>query len=323
MKLFDLHCDTAGECAGQRLPLFDNNLQLNICKGKSLDKWAQLFAVWIPDNLRGKAAEEYFDGVYEYFMSQIAQNACDIRLCSTFDDMNSAFESNKCAAFLTVEGASAAVGEGRLEWLKSIGVKLITLTWNGINEIGCGAVTGEEIGLTPLGRQFVKELSRLNIIADVSHLNRKGFYELLTLSDGAIIASHSDCAAVLRASRADSIDREMSVRRSLDDEQIKLLIERKALIGINLCRSFLGDPGDDGCEAVRRHMEHILDLGGEGALAFGSDFDGCEINSELDSVDKTEFLRDYLRSKGFGSELLDKIFFENAHNFFKSVLQRG
>lgn len=323
MKLFDLHCDTAGECAARQLPLFDNNLQLNIRKGKVLDSWAQLFAVWIPDNLRGRAAEEYFDGVYEYFISQIGQNACNISLCKTLEDMNSALASKKCAAFLTMEGGSAAVGEGRLEWLKSIGVKLITLTWNGVNELGCGAVTGEEIGLTPQGRRVARELSRLNIIADVSHLNRKGFFELMSLSDGPVIASHSDCAAVLRTCRSNSLDKEISVRRSLDDEQIRLLIERKSLIGINLCRSFLGDKGDDGFEAVRRHMEHILDLGGESILALGSDFDGCDINPELDSIDKIGHLCDYLLSKGLSSGLLGRIFFDNAHNFFKNVLQLG
>ncbi len=323
MKLFDLHCDTAGECKNRSVPLFNNDLQLNICKGKILDKWCQLYAIWIPDNLRGRAAEEYFDSAYDNLVKEINQNPCDIRLCNTLSDMREAVENGKCAAFITMEGASAAVGEGRLESLKSKGVKLITLTWNGENELGCGAVTGEEKGLTDFGKSFLTEMERLNIIADVSHLNRRGFYEAISRDSLPIIASHSNSAEVLRRTRMPSLDSGKAIRRSLDDEQIKLLIERGSLIGINYCKSFLGDKGDDGFAAVERHMRHILDLGGENVLAAGSDFDGCDINPELDSIDKVPDLHEYLIQNGFGEELLNKIFYKNAYNFFENILQRS
>lgn len=323
MKLFDLHCDTAGECKNRSVPLFNNDLQLNICKGKILNKWCQLFAIWIPDNLRGKEAENYFDAAYDNFAKEIAENPCEISLCKTYSDMIDAEKSGRCAAIITMEGASAAVGKGRLDELKSKGVKLITLTWNGKNEIGCGAVTGEEDGLTAFGKEFLTELESRNIVADVSHLNRKGFYEVMRRENLPVIASHSNSAEVLRRTRVKSLDGEMSIRRSLDDEQIKLLIERGSLIGINYCKSFLGDKGDDGFAAIERHMRHILDLGGENILAAGSDYDGCDINDELSSIDKVPALRAYLAQKGFCEELLEKIFYSNAHSFFESILQRG
>ena len=117
----------------------------------------------------------------------------------------------------------------------------------------------------------------LGIVADVSHLNRAGFYDAVS-SGARVIASHSNSESVLLKTRKDSDDEFFSCRRSLNDEQIKLLIECDGLIGINFCKSFLGDEGDDGFEAVYRHMSHILSLGGEDVLAIGSDFDGCEIN---------------------------------------------
>lgn len=324
MNFFDLHCDTAGECFLQKKQLADSDLNISLCKGEALDKWAQLFAVWIPDELRGEEACEYFDKVSSGFIEQINMNSSKIKLCKDLNDFNEAILLGKCAAFLTVEGGSAVCGEGRLEALKQFGVKLVTLTWNLNNEIGGGCQDDEKIGFTQTGKQVLSELSRLNIIADVSHLGKKCFYELFDGGyDMPIIASHSDCSSVLLSTRAESEDREFSLRRSLDDEQIKLLIERKSLIGINFCRSFLGDYGDDGFEAVYRHIEHILSLGGENCVAVGSDFDGCDINPELDSLDKIPDLRAFLAGKGYSDALLEKIFYNNAAKFFINVLQNG
>ena len=163
-------------------------------------------------------------------------------------------------------------------------------------------------------------MERLNIVADVSHLNTAGFYDAVS-SGARVIASHSNSKSVLEKTRKDSEDKFFSCRRNLDDNQIKVLVEHGGLIGLNFCKSFLGDEGDDGFEAVYRHMAHILDLGGENVLAIGSDFDGCEISPELDSVDKIPNLYSFLSEKGVDKPLLEKIFFENAENFFKTVLQ--
>ena len=65
----------------------------------------------------------------------------------------------------------------------------------------------------------------------------------------------------------------------------------------------------------------MLELGAENSLAIGSDYDGCEINPELCGIDKMPSFEAFLLSKGFDNKLTDKIFFENANNFFKSILQ--
>lgn len=321
MRFFDLHCDTAGECFLQKKSLYDGELHINLCKGELLDNWAQLFAFWIPDEKRGKAAEEYFDTLFSNFENEVGKNADKVLICRDISDYEKAVNERKCAAIVTVEGASPAVSPGRLEYLKSKGVKLITLTWNGENEVGCGAVTGEDKGLTPAGVSLAKEMSRLGIVADVSHLNRKGFFELCEISDGPVIASHSDCADLLRADDRDWPGKPQAVRRSIDDNQIKVLIRRKGLLGINFCDAFLGPRGDDGFDAVRRHMDHVLSLGGEDILSVGSDFDGCTINSEMDSLTKIPALYDYLSRHGFDDALLDKIFWSNADSFFRKILQ--
>ena len=320
MKLFDLHCDTAGECCNKKIPLADNNLHISLCKGETLDKWCQIFAIWIPDELRGKDALNYFVDVLENNKKEISKNADKIKLCQRFSDIEHALKSGKCAAITAVEGGSPFAEKDAVYIAIEYGVKLITLTWNGENELGYGCQSCSDSGLKECGKALVRSMRDNNIVADVSHLNRAGFYDVIS-SGARVIASHSNSEKVLLKTRKDSTDKFFSCRRSLNDEQIKLLIECGGLIGINFCKSFLGDDGDDGFEAVYRHMSHILDLGGENVLAIGSDFDGCDINPELSGIDKIENLNRFLAEKGMDSVLRDKIFFMNSQKFFKNVLQ--
>ncbi len=320
MKLFDLHCDTAGECYNQKEPLGKNNLHIDLCKGETLDKWCQIFAVWIPDNLRGKYAFNYFANVLNNFKLEMSRNANKIQMCRDFSDMSNALESGKCAALISVEGGSPFASKYGAYMAKKHGVKLITLTWNGENELGYGCQSGSDWGLKPAGKELLKDMRELGIVADVSHLNRAGFFDAVS-SGASVIASHSNSESVLMKTRMDSEDKFFSCRRNLNDEQIKLLIECGGLIGINFCGSFLGDKDDDGFEAVYRHVAHIMELGGENTLAIGSDFDGCEINPELAGIDKIVSLQSFLMNKGMEKEETEKIFFKNANNFFKKVLQ--
>ena len=320
MRLFDLHCDTAGECCKQNKDILKNDLHIDLCKGERLDSWAQIFAIWIPDELRGDAALDYFKKVHRYFIEQINLNNGKIEMYQG----NLAFDNNinspVCRAITACEGGSPFAFDGGIEAAKSYGVKVITLTWNAENELGYGCQSGVENGLKPLGKRLLKDMAANKIVADVSHLNRKGFYDAIQ-SEAAVIASHSNSMRVLEKYRKDSEDKFFSCRRSLDDEQIKLLSDRGGLIGLNFCKSFLGDEGDDGFEAAYRHLYHMFELGAENSLAIGSDFDGCEINPELCGVDKMPAFEAFLCSKGFSENLIDKIFFENANKFFKNILQ--
>lgn len=320
MRLFDLHCDTAGECFNRKIPIAENNLHISLCKGEVLDEWSQVFAIWIPDELRGGNALDYFIRVLENHKKEVNKNSDRIQMCQRIADIDEAVKNGKCAAITAVEGGSPFAEKDAIYIAKEHGVKLITLTWNAENELGYGCQSGSDSGLKELGKALLRDMREMNIAADVSHLNRAGFYDAIS-SGARVIASHSNCESVLEKTRKDSEDKFFSCRRSLNDEQIKLLIECEGLIGINFCKSFLGDEGDDGFEAVYRHMSHILDMGGEDVLAIGSDFDGCEINSQLAGIDKIPDLRVFLTEKGMESVLLDKIFYDNSRNFFKNILQ--
>lgn len=316
MQFFDLHCDTITECYKNGAHLKQNNLHLDIERGSCFEKWVQCFAIWIPDSLRGDEAWNYFERNFEFFLSESGNS--DVLFCKSAEDLSGSESS--CSALLSVEGGAVLTGEiEKLEVLYNYGVRLLTLTWNAENELGFGCQSGDG-HLKPFGKDVVREMEKQHMIVDVSHLNRTGFYDVLSVTDAPIVASHSTSATVLKNTRVDSEDKTFALNRALEDDQIRALSERKGLIGLNFCGSFLGDVGKDGFEAAIRHADHILNLGGEDILAIGSDYDGCTMAKELSGIENIPNLYDYFAKNGFGKTLSDKIFFDNAFQFTKSVL---
>ena len=187
-----------------------NRFHLDLKRGKRLDRWSQCFAVWIPDELRGKAAMTLFDGCCEKFRRELAP-----------------YRSETFSPVLTVEGGAVLGGKlANLEKLADRGVKMMTLTWNGENELGGGADTA--LGLTPFGREALKEMERLSIVADVSHASDALFYDVAEIAEKPIVASHSNARAVCPH------------RRNLTDRQFQILRDKGGLVGLNFCVHFCG-----------------------------------------------------------------------------------
>ncbi|MBQ7545730.1 MAG: membrane dipeptidase [Clostridia bacterium] len=318
MRFLDLHCDTVTECRSRGLSLENNAMHLDYARGSRFDQWVQTFAVWIPDTLRGADAWQYFEDNYDFFSRFCDQSALPVVRSS--DALHQALSDGGRAAVLAVEGGAVLGGEiSRLYDLYDRGVRLMTLTWNGENELafGCQSQGGR---LKLFGRQVVSAMEKLRMIVDVSHLDRAGFYDVLEMTERPVLASHSTSASVLEKTRADSTDKMFSIRRALDDRQILALRSHGGLIGLNFCGSFLGDPGDDGVQAALRHAAHIVELGGEEMLSIGSDFDGCTMHADLAGIDKMPALYEAFLQNGFGRALCEKIFFENGLHFFKNML---
>lgn len=318
MRLFDLHCDTVTECRSSGMSLRENTLHLDRERARCFDAWAQVFAIWIPDDVRGEDAWAYFTDHYDFFLSQLSDTS--IRFCQSAADLDAAHQAGAPSALLAVEGGAVLGGRlDKLDALYRMGVRLLTLTWNDENELGYGCQSSGG-GLKPFGRDVVRRMQSLRMIVDVSHLNAQGFWDVLEMTDIPVIASHSTSASVLRKTRAPGDDRMFSVRRALDDDQIRAIALRGGLIGLNFCESFLGDPGQDGFDAVLRHARHIRQIGGVDVLAIGSDFDGCTMHPSLAGIDKMPDLYAFLRQNGFYADECEKIFFGNAWHFMKSML---
>lgn len=300
MRYFDLHCDTVTELFKNKKTFKNNNMHIDFNKCDRLDKYVQLYAVFIPDELRGSAAVKYFNDVFDFFNALLLHT-------DNFESF-AVNSKSKYNYILTVEGASACGGtiDGIID-LYNKGVKVITLTWNGDNEIASGCFSDNDKGFTPFGKEALLCMKTLGIIPDISHLGKKSFSELSSFYDGPFIATHSNF---------DMTENIYGKTRNLDDGQVKEILSRRGLIGVNFCEDFLGDNGNTGFEAVLRHLYKYLELGCADILSFGSDFDGCSINRELEGIDKISFLYDFLLKNGIDKKTLEKIFYINAYNFF-------
>lgn len=311
--IFDLHCDTltafmdnAPHPSGDTLN--DPRHQFALSKIPHGVRWAQCCAIFLPDSLSGERAEAYYALHRDNFFRQMSALAQLVFPCQTAEDVENAWSRGKTAAILTVENASALAGKlERVEALRRDGVRMMTLTWNGENELGSGHSTDH--GLTPFGRAAIREMERQGIVVDVSHLNDRGFHDLLEVAQKPFAASHSNARKVCPH------------RRNLTDEQIREMAEQKCLIGLNYYNEFLRADGQEATlDDLWRHAEHFLELGAEDCLALGSDFDGADLPPCLDEPEKIAHLGDYLQSRGLSPALAEKILWRNALEFFQANL---
>ena len=163
----------------------------------------------------------------------------------------------KCAVILAVESGAALGGRiERIDDLAESGVKIMTLVWNGKNELGSGHDTGE--GLTPFGKEVIRKMEERRMIVDVSHLNDRGFDEVCEVAARPFVATHSNLRSIC------------SHPRNLKEEQFCEMVIRGGLVGINLHQPFLSDTGEGKEEDVYRHIDRMLELGGENVIAYGA-----------------------------------------------------
>ena len=197
--LIDLHCDTLAEYwkyahTGNPDTLDDPGRVLSLSNMPKDVHWAQFYAVFIPDEERGQAAIDYFEKNRANFDRQMEKFGDRVAPCRNADDMEKAWAAGKTAAFLTIENGSALAGDlSRVHTLAEQGVRAITLTWNGENELGSGHTTDH--GMSEFGKAAVREMEKENILVDVSHLNDPGFADLLEVATKPFVATHSNARA--------------------------------------------------------------------------------------------------------------------------------
>ena len=217
----------------------------------------------------------------------------------------------KSTAVFTVENGKLIGNDlDMIKRLAEYGVKMLTLTWNGDNTIACGALTENDKGISDFGTMAVRELEKQKIIIDASHLSDKSFYELARISKKPFVASHSNSRAVC------------DNRRNLTDGQFSLIRDRGGIVGLNFHRFFLNKDGNASIKDVAAHLEHFLSLGGENTVAIGSDFDGSDIPCDIKNILGIERIYEYLLRLNYSEELLDKLFWTNAANFFETFDNR-
>ncbi|MBQ6579841.1 MAG: membrane dipeptidase, partial [Oscillospiraceae bacterium] len=244
-----------------------------------------------------------------FFENQLEEFPQHFEQAKTIEDIDRITESGKTAAILTVEGGRVLGGKiERLENLYNDGVRMMTLTWNGENEIGKGS-TDQNFGLKPFGIDVIKEMERMGMVIDVSHLSDAGLDDVLKNVSCAVAASHSNLREIC------------GHRRNLTDEYFKEIVHRRGIVGINFYKAFLNnDEENANLSDIVKHIERMLVLGGENAVCMGSDYDGCDVVNGIRKMKDIPNLYD-LVNKEFGCELAEKIFWKNAYNFFAGDLR--
>lgn len=212
------------------------------------------------------------------------------------------------AFVLSVEGCDLLDGDLSMigEWRKK-GVRMAALTWNHENSVATPAAFGPKKGLKPFGREAVKEMQRLGIAVDTSHLNVQGFYDLLEM--GIVpLASHSCCTALC------------DHKRNLTDRQLKDLFAAGGYVGVNFYPHFLKNDGKAGLSDVCDHILHMMEMGGEKQIGFGSDFDGIEVKPEgLSGPQDFPALLSALADRGLTQSQIAGIAGENLLRYYDRI----
>jgi membrane dipeptidase len=221
---------------------------------------------------------------------------------------------------LSLEGADSFVNISYLEKAYAYGLRACGPAHYGPGRYAAG--TGMTDGLTAQGKDLVKEMDNLNMILDATHLTDKGFEEALSIFKGPVWASHHNCRALVNH------------QRQLTDDQIKVLIERDAVIGgvfdtwmltDNWVRG-VDDPKERGInlEKVVDHYDHICQIAGNiNHIAIGSDLDGAygkeQSPYDLEDIADLQNLKGILSRRGYSSADIEHIFYKNWLRFLRKA----
>ena len=334
MKVFDLHCDTLSELRhaqqrGEAMSFARNDLHIDLEKLEQGDYMLQCFAAFVNLADPTPGADPLVTALEEIDIFKRIMEKYSDRIAPVYrpEDIRKNAAAGKISGMLTIEEGGCCKGSlGVLRRMYELGVRMMTLTWNHENELASpnvvpGAGTdaiwpcqpNTETGLKEKGYEFLAEMERLHIIADVSHLSDKGFWDIAEHSTRPFAASHSNCRALAPHCR------------NLTDEMIRVMAEKGGLVGLNYCSGFLDDqPRPELCRSttalMAKHAAHFKKVGGIEILGLGSDFDGIGGRLELDSCAKLPLLADALQKEGFTEDEVEAIFYRNARRFFEDNL---
>ncbi|MFO0680232.1 MAG: dipeptidase [Polyangiaceae bacterium] len=220
-----------------------------------------------------------------------------LRLVRTASEIEAARSEGVLGALLGIEGAHALEGDlDKLEAFARRGVRYLGLLHFSSNHAGhpaYGRGRRDDSGLTPWGFELVERCDALDVIVDLSHINKRGFMDACRTTKRPPIVSHT---GVLGAHEH---------WRNIDDEQLRAVADRGGVVGVIFYPRYLGG---DGLEPVVKHLSHVIDVVGEDAAALGSDWDGMIVPTKgLEDPRGLPDLTDALLRAGYTPERVGKI----------------
>ncbi len=283
----------------------------------------QITAIWVPIGFEKLGLDVVIEK-YGILTDEINKDD-NLYQIKQINDFSKVKDKSKLGYILAIEGATALGNSLKfLPAFYDLGVRVITLVWSRKNMFAEGVHLGgygteilkdvgidEGEGLSPLGIQLINEMNELGIAVDVSHLNRKGFQDVVKHSISPFIASHS-CVYSLLAHK-----------RNLSDEQIKHIADTDGCIGINFAPGFLVTDHQKNpatIDHVIQNITYITNLVGVDYVAIGSDFDGIDHTPVgLENASKFKDLPPYLKQEGLSQNDIDKIMGENWERVFRAI----
>ena len=310
---------------------------------------AIFFSIWIPSKVTGPEAVDRALVQIDAVREQVRKHSNDMVLATTAAEVREARKEGKIAALMGVEGGHMINSNlGVLRSYAALGVRYMTLTHSG-NDEWADSSTDKAVhnGLTDFGKDVVREMNRLGVIVDISHVSDKTFYDALEVSKAPPFASHSSCRAICDAPR------------NMTDRMMKDLGAKGGVVQINYHVGFLSqefrdaekaDPeinkaisaevmkrcGDNqGCQLIEgdritreyveqgklprvefnkiiEHIDHAVKVAGVDHVGLGSDFDGANMPYGMEDATKLPKITEALLQKGYSEGDVKKILGENT-----------
>ena len=308
VPVFDLHCDTSLALLGQNLhqcgSLKKNTYHIDLERAAKLDGYAQCFACFTTEPYEDIKPVELFEREIATINRELERNTDVICQAYTAEDIEANRKAGKMSAILTIEGpAGFGYDPELLQDLYLVGFRMTTLGWNEKNPLTGSCQTGG--GLTDQGRVYVKVAQNLGMIVDVSHISDEGFWDIMDITQGPVVASHSNSRNI------------WDVPRNLTDDMFLQICKTGGVAGINLYSAFLGKDPD--LNTVCDHILHFLELDPSGKhIALGGDLDGCDrLPAGFSGVDSYPALADALKARGLDEAMILDIFWNNSLGVIK------
>ena len=284
---------------------------------------AEFFSIFVdrayaehPTSAGGGSARRALD-LIDLTYRQVERYPNDLVLARTVDDVRRAKGGGKIAVMMGIEGGHAI--ENSLSALRDfyrLGVRYMTLTHTNTN--GWADSSGmfdpapvKHHGLTPFGEEVVREMQRIGMLVDVSHVSDETFFDVMKTAKTPVIASHSSVRAIA------------NLRRNVSDDMLRALAENGGVCMVNFWPAFL-DPASMAAmraskplpptpiSVVVDHIDHIVAVAGIDHVGLGSDFDGVDSLPEgLSGLDELPNLTRALLERGYSDDDAKKILGEN------------
>lgn len=361
--VIDTHADTTQRFLDEQLdfardtPVAEGHMDLGKIRQGNLG--AEFFSIWVDPSRHTRYAHralQLIDSVYE----QARKHPAEMTMAFSSADILAARQgaTPKLAVLMGVEGGHAIENDlGILRDFHRLGVRYMTLTWSNTNEWAdsSGDLTKNiphHNGLTAFGKEVVREMNRLGMMVDISHVSDKTFFDALAVTRAPLIASHSSARALTNSPR------------NMTDEMLKAVAKNNGVVMVNFFSAFIdesyrkafneqtpardaainalharlkdADPATQYREHDRMqkewaariprppfkslidHIDHIAKVAGIDHVGLGSDFDGVSSLPEgLDSVADLPKITEALAERGYSREALQKILGGNLLRTFQ------